>query len=399
MSSPLLGRTRGGIVLLHLDILYQTVKGEEIVARREGLGAQVQALVGAIEDVVQRLFGEFIQRGVEGAAIFFTDGRYLPKDLHILVFAQRQDAAIADVQGHVGHDLVTVDDIDISQSLAMRAGAQGRVEREIVRCRFHVGQSRGGIHERPAIVAYFVGFGIEYHQLSVALLESQVNGVFQAFTVLVGHLQAIDNKFHTVVHIAVQLHAKGDFPQHPIDPDVDVSLLAEILEQVLVVSLAVLDKRGHDVDAVSLVTLHNQRQYLVDGVFHHALSRQVGIGVGSAGIQESQVVIDLGCGAHGAARVAVDRLLPYRDDGTQAGNLVHVGALEHPHHVTGIGREGFQVSALPLGKHGVKCQRRLAAATQPRHYREAVVRNLNVNVLEVVDSCPQHLNTINILPV
>ncbi len=124
LPRPLLGGAGGGIILLHLDVLDQAIKGEEIVAGGECLGAQVQALVGAVEDVVQRFLGQLTQGSVERAVIFLTNRGQLPKDLDIPVFAQRQDAAATNAQRHVGHDFLTVDEVDIAQSLAMWTGAQ-----------------------------------------------------------------------------------------------------------------------------------------------------------------------------------------------------------------------------------------------------------------------------------
>ena len=164
-------------------------------------------------------------------------------------------------------------------------------------------------------------------------------------------------------------------------------------------TLAVLDQWRQDINPAAMVTLKYQAQYLIDGVFHHALTRQVGIGIGRTGIKQAQVVIHLGRRADGAARVAVHGLLTDRDDGTQTRNLVHIGALKHPHHVAGIGGKSLEITALPLGKHCVKRQRRLAAATQTGHHREPVVRNLDIDVLEVVHPGTQHLDTLYILPI
>ena len=125
LACPLLCRAGGGLVLLHLDILHQTVKGKEVIAGGQRLGAQVQALVGTVEDVVQGLLGQLLERCVKGAAIFFTDSLDLPENLHILVFSQGQDAATPDGLLHVGHDLVTVNEVDIAQALAMGTGTQG----------------------------------------------------------------------------------------------------------------------------------------------------------------------------------------------------------------------------------------------------------------------------------
>ena len=180
-----------------------------------------------------------------------------------------------------------------------------------MRCGFQIGQPRGGIHERAAVVPHLTALGIKNHQLPVALLEGQVGRLGQAFAVFFVDFEPVHDKFHAVVDIAVQLHAEGDLAQLAIDAHVDVPFFAQVLEQVFVVSLTVLDHRSEDIDASPVVAFKNQAQDFIDGVFDHLLSRQVGIGVGSAGIKQPEVVIDLGRRAHGAAGVAVHGLLPY----------------------------------------------------------------------------------------
>ncbi len=281
----------------------------------------------------------------------------------------------------------------------MRTCTQRRVEREVVRSRLHVGQPCRGIHQRAAIVPYLIVLGIQHHQLAVALLESEVNSVGQPLAVLVGHLKAVHHQFNAVVDVTVKLHPEGDFAQHAINAYIHVTFLAQVLKQVFIVSLTVLDQWREDINPVALVAFQYQAQDLVGGVFNHALSRQVGIGIGSTGIKQPQVVIHLGRRAHCTARIAVYGLLPDRDDGAKARYLIHIGAFQNPQHVTGIGGEGLQIASLPLGKDCVERQRRLAAAAESCDDSEFVMWNLHVYVLEVVDSSPQYLDTFYFLPV
>ena len=128
LFGPVLSAGSGGIVLQHLDVLDHTVKGEEIVAGAERLGAQVQALVGAVENVVKGLLRQLAQRCVQCTAVFLANSGYLPEYLHILVFSQWGDAAFVDTDFVVGNHLLQIYLVDDAQSLAMRTGSLGRVE-------------------------------------------------------------------------------------------------------------------------------------------------------------------------------------------------------------------------------------------------------------------------------
>ena len=54
------------------------------------------------------------------------------------------------------------------------------------------------------------------------------------------------------------------------------------------------------------------------------------------------------------------------------------------HHRAGVGIEAFEVASLPFGKDDVEGERRFAGARGPRHDREAVARQRDGDVLEVV---------------
>ena len=79
-----------------------------------------------------------------------------------------------------------------------------------------------------------------------------------------------------------------------------------------------------------------------------------------AGVQQAQIVVNLGHGADGRARVVADALLVNRDRRTEPFDLVDVGLFHLPQELAGIGAQAFDVAALSLGEDGVERQRRLA---------------------------------------
>ncbi len=185
-------------------------------------------------------------------------------------------------------------------------------------------------------MARLVKLHVVDHHLFFALAQGFVDAVAQALHVG-GSLEAVDHKLDGVVAVAVEFHAVGDLEHLSVDSDVEVAFLAEALEQFLVVSLAVFDKRGEYVDPAVGVVLRYEAYDLLVGVFDHRLARNVAARLSGACVEQSEEVVDLGGGAYGASRIAVDGLLLDGYDRVEACDLVDVGAFERSEHVAGVG--------------------------------------------------------------
>ena len=75
-----------------------------------------------------------------------------------------------------------------------------------------------------------------------------------------------------------------------------------------------------------------------------------------AGVQQPQVVVDLGDGAHRGARIAAGRLLVDRHRRRQALDEVDVRLVHLPQELPGIGGQRLHISSLSLRIYRVKCQ-------------------------------------------
>ena len=93
-----------------------------------------------------------------------------------------------------------------------------------------------------------------------------------------------------------------------------------------------------------------------------------------AGVQQAQVVVDLGDGADGRARVAVGGLLVDGHRGRQALDEVDVGFVHLAEELPGVRRQRLDVAALALGEDRVERQRRLAGPGQSGEDDERVAR-------------------------
>ncbi len=124
----------------------------------------------------------------------------------------------------------------------------------------------------------------------------------------------------------------------------------------------------------------------VHRVLLHLLAAVQAVGAAHARVQQAQVVVDLGGGGDGRARIAGGVLLPDGDCRRDAVDHVDVGLLDALQELARVGRQRLDVAALALGVDGVERERRLARPRDAGHHRQRVVRNLEVDVLQVVDA-------------
>ena len=157
-------------------------------------------------------------------------------------------------------------------------------------------------------------------------------------------------------------------------------------EQIGELALAIAHDRGQHHQPGAL----RQRQHRVDHLAD-ALRGQRQVVVGAVGrpgarVQQPQVVVDLGDGADRRARVVAGGLLLDADGRRQALDDVDVGLVHQLQELPRIGRQALDVAALALGVERIEGQAGLAGTRQPRDHDELVLRDVEVDVLQVVRS-------------
>ena len=115
------------------------------------------------------------------------------------------------------------------------------------------------------------------------------------------------------------------------------------------------------------------------------LARGGGVGLADAGVEEFQVFVDLGAGAHGGARVVRVHLLFDGDGGREARDALHIRLVESAHELPCIRTQALHIAALAFGIQGVERQGRLARSRQAGDDHQLVLRNLQTDAFQVVD--------------
>ena len=203
------------------------------------------------------------------------------------------------------------------------------------------------------------------------------------------HQQAVNHQFDGVVLALVQLDLViGNVAQLIVDAGASEALLRQLVQFFLELALAPANDGRHDHHPVLGLQVHHPLHDLVGRLARDSASTLRTMRHADGGIQQAQVVVDLGDGADGGTRAAAGRLLLDGDRRAQAVNAVHIGPLHLVEELARVGRKRFHVAPLSLGVNSVEGERRLARAAKAGDDGQSVARNLDADVLQVVLACP-----------
>ena len=102
------------------------------------------------------------------------------------------------------------------------------------------------------------------------------------------------------------------------------------------------------------------------------------------GVEQAQVVVDLGHGRHRRLLAAAAEALLDRDGRRHAGEQIDVGPRQDLHVLARIGGEAVQIAALPLGVDDVEGESRLPRAAQSGDDDQLIARQVEGEIAQVV---------------
>ena len=307
----------------------------------------------------------------------------------VRVAEEAAEDAARNGQGRVLDQSRGVHDLAEAQAVAVGAGAVRSVEREVARLQVVHGVAvlRAGERERVleqlarhALRVVTVGKKPEPH---LALRE--LGGLFHALgdapERVLAHHDAVDDDLDGVLDVLLELDVLVELADLAVHADAAEALALEVLEELRVLALAPEDHRREHEGASALRVREDLVRHLVGGL---ALDHAAALGAvrgAHARIEQAQVIVDLGHGAHGGAGVAGRGLLVNGDGGAEAVDGVEVGLVHLAQKLARIAGKGLDVAALALGVDGVEGKARLARAGKPRDDDELVARDVDVDVL------------------
>ena len=360
------------------------------------------AIAGAVEDRVLRLLRQILPLGVERELVVLAQRAERLRVIGRRGFGPRRDGALAQRAFLVGNDQIGVDVLLDAEPAAFRAGAERIVEREQPRLDFRDGEAghRAGefFGEGEALgglVALLVGLArrcdasaADVRQFRHRKAIGEFQRLFQRIRKARGdvrpHHDAVDDDVDVVGEFLVERRRFGDLVEPAVDFDALVALLHKVGELLAVLALPPAHDRREQIKPRAFRQRHDAVDHLRDGL---ALDRQAGrrrIGHADARPEEPHVIVDLGDGADGRARIARGGFLLDRNRRRQAVDLVDVRLLHHLQKLPRVSRQALDIAALALGIDGVEGERGLAGAGQAGEHHEAVARNVEIDIFEVV---------------
>ena len=200
---------------------------------------------------------------------------------------------------------------------------------------------------------------------------------------------AVDDGFDGVILAAVEQQRLGEVAHFAVDAGAE-ALLVELVEQVFEFAFAAAHDGRHDGDALTVAELKDALDDLFGGLAGDGPAAVGAMRRADRGIEQAQVVVDLGDGADGGAGAAAGGFLLDGDGGAEALDGVDVGPFDLVEKLAGVGGERFDVAALAFGIDGVEGERTLAGAGEAGDHREGVAGNAHVDVAQIVLTRPAH---------
>ena len=113
-------------------------------------------------------------------------------------------------------------------------------------------------------------------------------------------------------------------------------------------------------------------------------------GTSQACKEQTQIVVNLGGSSHGGTRITACHLLLDGNGRRQSFDVIAFGFVHTAQELSGVSRQALHIPTLPLGIEGIKCQRRFARTRQAGYHHQAVARNADVHILQIVDARTFH---------
>ena len=359
---------------------------------RRVLGAS-RARLRAVEEHVAQLLRESPERHREVDAKDAAERAERFLDELAVAFRPRRDRPRLERQRVVWYNASGVEVVHRSQPLALLTRAVRRVERE--RARRHLRHA----HAAPRA-------GEPAREQPIAAVErvddDDVVGKAERDLDRLGEPpldpglenQPIDDDVDGVIAAAIELDVLVERSLLIVDADLREAAGAQRRQLLLELAFPAADDRREHVHALLVRRQHHHVDDAFEGLRRDLAAAQVAMGHADVGEEQPQVVVDLGDRADRRTRVRPGRLLLDRDGRRQAVDQVDVRLLHLLEELAGVGGQRFDIAPLALGVNRVEGERGLPRPRQAGNDDQPVTREVDVDILEVVDARAAHRNPV-----
>ncbi len=356
--------------------------GGEAAARREVLEGDRLA-AAAVEDGVADALRQILVGRVEIEAVMHRQAlQHHEEELIALVPALDRPGGQRKVRE--GDHPRRIEEGDLTQPVALRTRAHRVVEREQAGLQFRqrVAADRAG--ELGGKQVLLAGFHFHRERTSVGMAQRGLEAFRHALLGIGADFQTVDHDLDGVLPVLVELGHRVDLVHLAVDAHAHESLCPQFAEEFEVLTLPAHHQGGEDHQLGVLRQFQHRVHHL-----RHRLRRQGdavfrALRIADAGVQQAQVIVDLGDRADCGTGIVAGRLLLDRDRRAQPLDEVDVGLLHQLQELPRVRRERLDIAPLAFGVEGVEGQRGLAGTRQPGDHDQLVARQVEIHVLEVV---------------
>ncbi len=192
-----------------------------------------------------------------------------------------------------------------AQAITGRAGTGRVVEREQLGFQFAdrmTANGAGKARRKNCLFAFLVVHGSDQRD-TIRQLQRGLERLGQSLLKIGTHFETIDHHIDTVLFLLVQLGQLVQFVEFAVDAGADEALGAQLVEHRQVLTLALTDDRGQEHQLAAFRALQYEVDHLADRLRFQWYVMVWAAGCPGPGVQQAQVVVDLGDGADGGAGV------------------------------------------------------------------------------------------------
>src|SRR6266550_1345065 len=224
-----------------------------------------------------------------------------------------ENHALEDADARIAEYQLFADFATRAKTAARRTSTKRRVEREMTRFQLRKRDAalRTAVFLREEVRAPIVG-PLHLDQ-SFGEFERGFDRIIQTPAIFGADHEAVDDDRDVVVHPTIQLRRVGDLDEISIDDRADEALLAGGVEQLAEFSFATAYERREDLDPGAFRPLKNGIGNLAGALSLDRATAIRAVRRPGAGVEKTEVVVDLGDGPDRRARVVAGALLLDRD--------------------------------------------------------------------------------------
>ena len=290
------------------------------------------------------LLAEVLPRQILGNLVELADRFDQPREVAATTTSPRLDRATRNGLLLVGDHESSIDLEHGAEAIAMRAGAVGRIEREIpggeLVERLAVARARQVLTEDDRLGITLLRDDLEFGD-ATREVERRLDRVGEPALDPFAQDETVDDNGDVVRLIALEFEfvLLVEIDELPVDDGSDEPLAGEVGKQGVVGALSALHDWSEDLESQPF--LH--RQDLVDDLLrclaHQRFTRLGIVRDTDASEQEAQIVVDLGDGADRRPRVAACGLLVDRDRRGKPFDEIDIGLVHLPQELAGVGAQ------------------------------------------------------------